>query len=187
MNPEYTISQGYVSPNSAANDLRKRKVELEREYSRLNCSYVGACLLHLVHKFAWIESVQMVMTSWRETNEARGSYLCISNNASELQFVQGQPVIDDQGHSLEPMGAGPFIEQFLWDDETDMFDVLSMQGALGEVTFTVARAPLQPLLERLAKGQQVDGSEAFLILFPDEAMSRGLAAPVEQEAPAIAF
>lgn len=176
--PTYTLREGAIGLNAAAEAVNAQFERLKLEKDRLDAAYVGALIASLFATHPWLASFKLGLTATSEYDDRGGTYRSINAHPYSVEAVPGTPLpeeVNNEGQFSEDYAAD-LLSDWFCDHEYDIYSAFVGEHDYEDLEFTLQRSALADLLA----AESVAGCAAFAALFPERA---ALVAPVVDTAP----
>lgn len=163
---DYTIDNaGNLHGNEPLLALRKQVEELRVAEEMMNAAFCGALIFSLFKRHAWLDRLEVDLSSTAEYDDDGGSYRSARLQVSQVDVRDGMSVPD---HVLELDSSSPLcvedaIADSLEDYAGDFYAALRDDGDHSEFSLSFARVHVSDLFNE----PTVSAREAFVRLLPE--------------------
>lgn len=165
---DYTIDNaGNLHGNEPLVALRKQIAELRVAEEMMNAAFCGSLIIGLFKRHAWLEGLDLGLSSSAEYDDSGGSYYSSSLAVEEVRVRSDMEVPDAvlEADSSDPLSVEEALADALETYAGDFYEALRDDGDHDAFSLSFERADVADLLNEPV----ISGREAFTRLFADYA------------------
>lgn len=165
---DFTIdATGGQHANAPMVDLRMRIEELRVAEEMVNAAFCGSLIIGLFRRHAWLEGLDLGLSSSSEYDDSGGSYHSCSLAVEEARVRSGMEVPDAvlEADSSDPLSVEEALADALEAYAGDFYEALRDDGDHDAFSLSFERADVADLLNEPV----ISGREAFTRLFGEYA------------------
>lgn len=165
--PTYFLSGGKFLLNDAGQKVNSEYERAASEKQKLDATWAGALLARIFIDHRWLAGMTIELRASAATDDDGESYRSVQAYVSDVTAVDGEtlPESVDATGNLDQGCAVDLLEGVLQDNDADLYASFAEPHEYDDIDLTVRRDAIAELLQE----EQIDGSVAFALLFPDRA------------------